>query len=355
MTFIGSTLHISDLHFSEELTEKGRSLWPKVLHYGLNSHSFGKVDALSAKVAELILIGSKPDVLIATGDITTNGSETSLGTAIEFIRSEEIRRGKSNRLVTEGLNYDEKSSLIIPGNHDRYADPRLLPLQQPNRLLEEKFNIGYAYPYVVGFRQGDYRQDINYPALLFFIFDSTSTEFAEGQNPVYKIARGFISEAECRWLVRQVENIRINKEARGIDGEPLVVDYDASIRIALLHHHPISDLGSESDGKWTLMENSLSFIKACSEVGIDVVLFGHQHRAKYHLMRTASNSHGTHFFCCPSTSEFSEIDNGFYMFSFEDKAFTVDSYKWDNGSFIKTSAPPYSYYREIGRRSKTTP
>src|SRR5215212_9675883 len=149
MTTIATLLHISDLHFTQNLTEKGRQHWAKMC--GVKSHAFGRVDALSKKIDELRSIGWGPDLILATGDVSTDGSEEALATALEFVESEKVYRGSPQRLVTKGLGATIKNRIIIPGNHDRYTG--WLPLQRATTRFEKAFSAPDKYPYVVAYRR----------------------------------------------------------------------------------------------------------------------------------------------------------------------------------------------------------
>lgn len=358
MANIARVLHISDMHFIQSLTEKGRSLWAKSIHFGPKSHSFAKLDALSGKLQELDLTGNNIDLVLASGDISTDGDEASLKTALEFLESNEIYRGTPQRLVTYGLGATQNRRIILPGNHDRYGGV-WAPTQGPSINLEKVFNTPQTYPYVVGFRDQEVKDNAEERAVIFFIFDSTASlgETAVSQmNPAYRIARGRIEDAECRWLVKQALKITADTTVPCLYGGKLPVDYQSCVRVAVLHHHPISASGTASEGFWTFMENNEAFVEACFTAGVDIVLFGHQHELYYHLRRPevstvhtvlGQEQHPIHFFCCPSTSEYSEDENGFYVFTFNHNDFTVDTYLWSDGSFVTTTAPPYSYYRTL--------
>jgi 3',5'-cyclic AMP phosphodiesterase CpdA len=353
MSQIGNLLHISDLHFIKDLTEKGRTLWPK--KFGLKSHSFGKIDAFSAKYQELNrAVGI--DAVIATGDISTDGSEDALKTALEFIEAGDIYRGNPGRLVTTGLSAARDRRVVIPGNHDRYAGPWAI-WQSASDRLETVFGTPTKYPYVVGYRRPAFREDVKVPALLFFVFDSTASELARAswQNPFYRIARGRVEDAECRWLVDQSNKIASSKEVMGMDGRELPVDYRATVRIALLHHHPVAVHEEGASDELTIMDNRQQFIDACFQAGIDIVLFGHEH-TEYRLISKPSTrpdwvppayAHDIHFFCCPSTSEYSASNTGFYLFRFRESQFVVDLYRWKGKSFVLDASSTYQYPREI--------
>jgi len=349
MTRIATLLHISDLHFTQNLTEKGRQHWVKMC--GVKSHAFGKIDALSKKVDELRSIGKGPDIILATGDISTDGSEEALSTALEFIESDAVYRSTPKRLATKGLGASKTQRIVIPGNHDRYAGS-WLPLQKPSALLEKVFGTPDKYPYAVGYRRAEAMSDPQEPAIIFFVFDSTASElasFTKSYTPWYRIARGRVEDAECGWLIEKSNEIAQKGQVQGLDGNLIPVNYGNTIRIAVLHHHPVDVPGKKPNDVLTLMENNKSFVNACYEAGVDLILFGHQHVAYRNLVHSAhhSQAHPIFFFCCPSTSEFSERDSGFYLIHFDTEGFNLSPYIWTGRSFYEDDPTAYSYQRSI--------
>lgn len=380
---IGTIAHISDLHFTQKLTEKGRRRWTKG---GLKSHSFAKTEALAGEFRKFRRWGL--DVVVATGDISTDGDIGSLETARKFLETDRIYEYPPRRLLGRGLALEPERCLIVPGNHDRYGQGPV-PLQTGFLSFESVFSEpDEGYPYVIGcqLKPSAY---ISTPAIIFFVFDSTLPKDvpAAAWN---RIARGHIRETECTWLREQKEEIRRSKQVLGLNGEFLQVDYDNSIRIAVLHHHPVipqeevkvqSELQMVQSGPATargwvgnvankldydsmLMINDRLFMGACFDVGIDIVLFGHQHQAYRRICRPDDYSdfrkikdttaHDIHLFCCPTTTEYKAKDSGFYLIHFFTNYFKVVPYIWnkseENGySFIEDveNTEDYEYARNI--------
>jgi 3',5'-cyclic AMP phosphodiesterase CpdA len=332
-------LHISDLHFVEKLTERGRALWLKVA--GPKSHAFAYIDALSAEYHALTA-RTPIDVLLATGDISTDGDMGSLQTALKFLENGEIREERSARPVTTGLRVSKDRRLILPGNHDRYNPPFVF--QVPSDKLESVFSTEKKYPYLRAFRPAGPTPNSS-PTLLFAVFDSTPKGQASSDpwvNPLYRIARGRVEDEECQWLTELPRFVKAAREIPSVAGAPVEVDYESAIRIVVIHHHPVS---VRLDGKLsslTLMENHKAFVRACLDARIDIVLFGHEHTEYYcakpiPVDSLSNRHHTTHFFCCPSTSEFHAKKPGFYLFSFERSHVTVTPFSWQKRGFKKQS------------------
>ncbi|MGH9871196.1 MAG: metallophosphoesterase family protein [Pyrinomonadaceae bacterium] len=356
MSEIATLLHVSDFHFDGNLTEQGRRHWRR--NFGVKSHGFGKIDALSAKFAALEAVGLGPDLLLATGDISTDGAGESFEVAREFIESKEIQRGTPDRLVTVGLGMNRDRRIIVPGNHDRYAKESRVPYQNPTSALEAAFQSRNNYPYAVAFRRSGVENDSANPALLFFVFDSTAPErLTTTVAPWVRIARGRIENAECRWLASQIETITKSGRLDSLDGGSVAIDYENAVRIAVLHHHPIMKYPRKVFDRWTQMENAPAFVNACFDAGMDLVLFGHEHQDYWtHEQRLARTTpgkpHGIYFICCPSTAEFSETNNGFFYIDFNTDHFVVRACTWNGKSFIEALPRRHLYDRRIAIASR---
>jgi predicted phosphodiesterase len=373
MPRIATVAQISDLHFIEQLTELGRTQWAKA--FGTKSHDYNKLETLSQKFSEFRVQGRSPEFLVITGDVTTDGSAGAMNTAKLFVQEDFVKGAgirkqiKLDQKLIKGLNVPHKRRIVVPGNHDRYAGG-LIPVQRPSFELEAAFGTPKDYPYVVGYTPTVTTQSAELPepprSLLFFVFDSTLTQ--KGRADYWNlIARGRVEPEDCQKLKELVEQIKQTNQVATIDGQTITVDYETCVRVALLHHHPISSDSpiSLSDRLGlTVMENSELLVDACFDARIDVVCFGHQHLTYSEVIErsipvaltegvsqntVSSNKHKVHFFCCSSTSEYSEKSNGFYLFDFHTDFFTVESFRW-NGSnqwlghtFESKSRVPYSY------------
>lgn len=330
MTRIARILHISDLHFVKELTQEGRAF----SRLRAQSHSFYKIEHLAAHIREMENVQGPFDLVLATGDLSTNGLCGSLATVLEYLDKDTLYRGSPARLMTKGLRAGEGRRLLLPGNHDRFTRD-WIPIQRQSDKFEKVLKTPNRYPYVVGFRPRGLADARNIPALLFFVFDSTPSVAAR-MWPAKRIARGRIENEECRWIVDTALALRENGRVESIDGTPIRIDFDNCVRIAVLHHHPFDE------GFTSLMENNAKFVEYCFRGGIDVVLFGHDHKEFYKarfsdqpldVPSTGSPIHWITFLCCPSASEYSS-DNGFYTLDVSDTGYTFQLYKWQQSQFV---------------------
>ncbi len=340
MSVVANLLHISDLHFIEDLTERGKKLWVKRL--GPRSHAFAKVSALSRALHREPV----DELIVATGDLSTDGTRQSLATVRTFVEANEVRIGPTQRLITYGLAAPVTQHLFLPGNHDRFEGPVWIQQTAKNINLEEVFSSDPKYPYLCGYRKNDYQGSA---AVVFFVFDSTPSETAvEGwkKAPHYHIARGRIEPGECDWLIDESRSLACTPEVKCLGSSELIrFDPASAIRVVLVHHHPVpTNIGGKMNPA-TLMENNSDFVAACLEAKIDIVLFGHEH-VSYIAERTSrSTGHCTRFFCCPTTTEAFGPDTGFYRFMLGEHNFTLAPYNYNGKSFIKGSPLTFSYTR----------
>jgi DNA repair exonuclease SbcCD nuclease subunit len=347
MSAIATMLHISDLHFVKQLDEPGRRGKHTLL---AKSHSYDKLIAFNETLQEIQNRAGKYDIVLATGDLTTDGSKEAFNTALEFFESDEIRRSNPSRLIAYGLNAGSNRRLLLPGNHDRYGGRRF-PLQRSSNSFETIFQSAASYPYSVGYRRSAAVSDPSQPTLIFFVFDSTPPPTAKFWA-WDRIARGQVTKSECQWLDREASRLVQEKKVKGLDGEWIDFDPDNCIRLAVLHHHPVVDADKAQTFRYklTYMENYEVFVDHCLRAGMNLVLFGHQH-LQYNLKHSPSDSitktpfgrpNEVYFLCCPSTLEYSEKRNGFYVMNFDSKRIDVELYEWNQTAFEFAESFPIS-------------
>lgn len=348
-------LHISDLHLVEDLSDPKRGGSPTL---GQIKHNFETARLLGRAVDSL-----RPafDVLVATGDLTTDGAQGSFETVLQYIQSGPISGENRMRIATFGINAGRGQRILLPGNHDRY-DGKLVPGQRLSHMFEEILGTNPEYPYVVGFRPPN--QPDTALTLLFFVFDSNLPNGPEKDNPLARLnalSEGNISAEDIYRLGQLATEAAEKKKVPNLAGGTIEFDPTNTVRIALLHHHPVAELKAEQaelrrDGaplsRWltnpmasfkdrTLalkqgamkLQGAHGFLRQCFLSGIQLILFGHQH-LPYRRVVSFGEGDGAfgkarymRAFCCPTTLERSLHGNGFYVFDFLDnKSFTIDFY-----------------------------
>lgn len=356
MADIASLLYVSDLHFFQQLSFKGGRNWA-LKNFAVKSHSVAKARVFARKIYTHRVSAGNEDILIATGDISTDGTSRSLEIAREFIEKSSIY--EHGRLVSGGLAAHRGQRIIVAGNHDRYGDWFLPYESQTNRNLESVFHIRDQYPYVVGFRRPAQRADANLPTILFYVFDSTVTgDIARSLNPQKRIARGIVTYQDCEWLESMPDILRRAKSVPDLGGETLAIDYENTIRVALLHHHPVIKQKNSifqffNKSSWSIMENADRFVDTCFKAEVDLVLFGHEHenhnepQQREIIETNGTRVHSIRFVCCPSTTEYSEKKNGYYTIDFNANEYHMTLNEWNGTAFVKSRDYNQPYNRPL--------
>jgi hypothetical protein len=285
-----------------------------------------------------------------------------------------IQSATEDKSTIWSLSASRFQRILLPGNHDRYAG-EWIPGQRLDLTCEEILQIPNQYPYMLGFRPPNSKNSLT---LLFLVFDSTLQAGRDrfglrGASLERALAKGEIKDAELTEARKLVTKIMEKKKVESIGGGTLEFDPLKTIRIALLHHHPVTKFvkSKKPEGVWDhvknvkkyfakreakamSMENSEAFLKCCFDCGIQLILFGHQHDPYQRLVirslssdRTVENvsieypskdksasiikpsletdakstaseslSRYMHAFCCPSTLQYDVPDKGFYIFDF---------------------------------------
>jgi Calcineurin-like phosphoesterase len=330
-------LHISDLHLVEDLIHPDRGGSPTVGQLG---HSIATAKLLGMTVDSL----QPPfDMLLATGDLTTDGSQGAFETVLQYIQSGPISGENKMRIATFGLSAGPRRRLLLPGNHDRF-NGKTFPGERLSYSFEEILGTEKSYPYVRGFRPpGQTSEDLT---LLFFVFDSTlPSQHEPGVNRLEVIAQGIIGVEEINRLKAYSCKAEKDCEVTDLKGEAIKFDRKNTIRIALLHHHPVATREDEEQGSphgnpitnpvghvraWmksaTKLINAEHFLEGCFEAGIQLILFGHDHRpyrraivSMHEVCGAFGPTTSLRAFCCPTTLEVSKDGNGFYVFDFMNK------------------------------------
>ena len=60
-------------------------------------------------------------MLVATGDLTTDGSRESFETVLQYVQSGSVSGENPMRIAAYGLGASRSQRILVPGNHDRYA------------------------------------------------------------------------------------------------------------------------------------------------------------------------------------------------------------------------------------------
>lgn len=342
-------LHISDLHLAADLSEPGRKLARPVL---APTHSFETARFVASAVSAL---QPRYDAVVATGDLTTDGARESFETVLQYVQSGSITGANPMRIAAYGLNASRSQRILLPGNHDRYAGATITG-QRLDLTCEDVLGTPREYPYLLGYRP--HGREADSLTLLFLVFDSSlQAGRGSGLSPAdwkRALAKGEIRDAELLQARKLVESKAAQPRVERIGGGFIDFDPGKTLRIALLHHHPVTkyarpappgdrstllgwmkekfvkpvqDFQGEQVAESMAMENSDAFLRCCFDCGMQLILFGHQHYPYQRLVLdkgapVAASPFGPgtghmRAFCCPTTLQYDAPANGFYVFDFE--------------------------------------
>jgi 3',5'-cyclic AMP phosphodiesterase CpdA len=336
-------VQISDLHFVEDLYERGGKFRSK--SFGAKSHSVDRAGVLSST------FNASPnrfDLLVATGDLTTDGSAGALQAVRDYFDKKRIdfdRNGGLQPYPLAGLSLSRDQRIMVPGNHDRYAGSKI-PRQYSNDEFEVALELERQYPYVQAYIP-PFRDDI---ALAFFVVNSTpGPDLAKsfGRYTPSRIAGGVIPPRACADLALMAGNVGSELvPAIGASDRTLDLSGRKIWKIVLLHHHPVGDSGRSgiiggvrnafSLEPLKAMENREMFVAACADAEVDLVLFGHKHK-QFDAVRPLAVPNGAnrevHFFCCPSTLQYKTDEKaGYYEIEFSEDAIDISLHELQQGA-----------------------
>lgn len=282
-------IHISDLHFvSDGAAGKRRSLLQrlfKTLSPGVGLHMATQHRNRQTEL-RIVCKQLRPNMIIATGDLSDRGDICSLELAREYLlelrdfcgaehvlcvpgnhdvlsgRVQKLRKNPFWRIVLWGFSFFSKELSVIRDESKKLESKRTA---RAASILDQ-----YSFVFCDPFPPVDPRHPVPIPTVwgevLVFLFDSVSVEGMmanEGQ-----VAREDFT-AVRDWRV-------------GIDGQQTRESrFDSAVKIALLHHHPMGAPHSNAgalDRFYNAMRDGGAFLDVMNDLGFHFVLHGHEHR-----------------------------------------------------------------------------
>jgi 3',5'-cyclic AMP phosphodiesterase CpdA len=237
-------VHLSDLHFGERghqfntpLDVNGEPVagarYPSLLDH-LEKHLRLPDDRL--------ILGC------ITGDLTTFSTESEFSEAADFIR------GFAGRML------DDKSLAricIIPGNHDlQYDLPTLNERWQNCLKFYRELFPGHAFT-----TPDDFFQLHRFDGTI--VLALNSAKYVEKGKPEQD--RGNLDADHLKMIKRMLDDIP-------------AAEFESSIRIAIMHHHPILIPAlAETGRKYDAIHNSGLLLTLLRKYGFHLILHGHKH------------------------------------------------------------------------------
>jgi UDP-2,3-diacylglucosamine pyrophosphatase LpxH len=209
-------LHISDLHFGAEDTDK--------------------VEAV-IRIAEQEQY--KPNIACITGDTVNFPWKNYFHKARNFI----------NRLKP----LCENRIHIVPGNHDAYL---------------RHFSLGMYERHLNCAREYCKHYEINGKDVCIFGIDSTCLTIGSLNNA------GKFSKGSIKKFKNHIENLR---SELGDDR------FERSIKVVLLHHHPLPTVSSTNE-RMLYLKNAGILLNMATQENMNLILHGHQHDPAYYSL-----------------------------------------------------------------------
>jgi 3',5'-cyclic AMP phosphodiesterase CpdA len=235
-----SILHISDLHFGQSMSNPSGGLT-------------GVANSEALTAVRDYLFDNKIDLVVATGDLATDGHIESLRNAREFL----MKDGASmQRTASEAsLARNPRNLIIVPGNHDRFLSGWLPLMRSAKHYI-------HVFP--------EFTHQINrvlhaetFTSSSGFTVRTIAIDSCAGTRNV-RIARGRIHKDDLLWIKRLWREDRESS---------LQID----VRLLALHHHLTVPEGHEFKLS-TQLRDRRRVVRAMLRGGIDLALYGHEHK-----------------------------------------------------------------------------
>jgi 3',5'-cyclic AMP phosphodiesterase CpdA len=284
--------HLSDLHFGPFLQGVSRvGEWSSFSA----PHDFGLLAAMEATLDLNRVMQDYGDrlIVVVTGDMTTAAEPPAYEAVNNYIRDNPFVA--SDHRV--GLRISEKMTkiFVVPGNHDMWIYGNLFSRWKGYANRREQYNryfrepLPNAYPLV-----------INGISLTIFTIDTNRVTKLNPLNFKNVLGRGEVGKA-------QLANIHMldGKLSTGDFPVPVGFDYNTSLKIALMHHHLAlpAECANDFEQNCLLLEDAEMVANALSNIGVQLVLCGHQH-FPYHIPDLSSSSSSGHkiFLSCAGSA-----------------------------------------------------
>jgi 3',5'-cyclic AMP phosphodiesterase CpdA len=292
--------HLSDLHFGPFLQGVSRiGEWSSFSA----PHDYGLLNAMETTLNLNRVMENYGDrlLVVITGDMTTAAEPPAYESVNNYIRDNPFV-ASDHRI---GLQIDEKRTRIffVPGNHDMWVYGNLFSRWKGYANRREQYNryfrepLPNAYPLV-----------INGVSLTIFTLDTNRVTKVNPLNFKNVLGTGEVGKAQIADLHMLAGKLSTNDFP-----VPEGFDYKASLKIALMHHHLAlpADCPSDFEQECLRLEDAELVTNALGNIGVQLVLCGHQH-FPYHIPELPSSSgHKIFLSCAGSATQIGCAQNSF--------------------------------------------
>lgn len=334
--------HLSDLHFGPFLQGVSRiGEWSSFSA----PHDYNLLQGMEIALDFNNVMEKYKDRLIVaiTGDMTTAAEPPAYESVNNYIRDYPF----VSSIHQVGLRINEKLKRIffVPGNHDMWIYGNLFSRWKGYANRREQYNRYFPEPL-----PNAYPLMINGVSLTLFTIDTNRVTKINPLNFQNVLGRGEVGKSQSADLLMLHNQLKSGT----LHDIPQGFNYESSLKIALMHHHLAmpSDYPKDHEQEFLKLKDADSVTTLLSEMGVQLVLCGHQH-FPYQVPELKSSSHpaNTIFLSCAGSTtqiecnrnSFStyEICKGSNKFSLHLTVYEADACK-SSYFFKKTTVVDYT-------------
>jgi 3',5'-cyclic AMP phosphodiesterase CpdA len=233
-------------------------------------------------------------IVAVTGDLTTSAEPPAYEAVNNYLRNYPFVSSKLQvGLRLQGI---QDRIFFVPGNHDIWLYGNWFTRWKgyPNRREQyQKYfpeKLPNAYPLVV-----------NGVSITAFTIDTNCVKKSNPFNLVNVLGKGEVGKEQIA-EIQTLHNSLLNHTFQDI---PDGFDYPSSLKIALMHHHLAlpSDFHEDIQQKFLELNDSPSVLNLLCDIGVRLVLCGHQH-FPYHISNLSFSNYPGHtiFLSCAGSA-----------------------------------------------------
>jgi len=297
-------LHLSDLHFGLYLQGVSKiGEWSKFAA----PHDFNLLQGMETKVIEIFQKYKERLIVAVTGDMTTAAEPPAYESVNNYLRdnpfvSSRLRVGLELYGIPNGI-------YVVPGNHDVWLYGNFFTRWKRYKNRKDQYfkyfpdQLPNAYPLL-----------IDKTSLTIYTIDTNRVAGFNPLNVNNVLGRGEVGKEQ----IGEIQTLHNNLRSGTFQDIPKDFDYSSSLKIALMHHHlelPPNTPDS-IEQKIMRLKDASPVLNLLSEIGVHIVLCGHQH-FPYQIPNLQSPSYPNHsvFLSCAGSATQIDCDrNSFYSY-----------------------------------------